>query len=346
LCNTNQCQNSRQRRFSRTRLDSGYEEDEPLLSNGKLSEGKHEESVDEAEEQSIDVDIVQTENPTTHTLPVQTQTETPSEVETITMLPSVKYEKVMGMEEKGLNAEKDLEKKKPCLSMKHKIIICSVITSIIIFALLMVIIFLLNQFNSPITSEDVFHDAAPKEQLPLFKVSEVIKCSNMCNNLYSNVSIINGWMACENDFVWLECHSGFRPSLADSLVCQDYKAEEEKLKCLPLPCLSSKTLTRSRTRELEDCGEEQVLLLAGGTNADEVLTSEISMYPSSPNLELCLPSLPLPLRWGALGLLGSTLLLCGGEDSTEQPRSSCWSLDNRSNATARWRLHSNMTRWD
>ena len=117
------------------------------------------------------------------------------------------------------------------------------------------------------------------------------------------------------------------------------------IECLPLPCLAPKMeRTYSIKKDTDNCGQEQVLFLAGGASVDDELTNDVSIFPTISSLIQCLPPIPIPLRWGALGLLGSTLHLCGGEDATQQPQSSCWSLSNRDAASAKWRLHNNMTR--
>ena len=145
--------------------------------------------------------------------------------------------------------------------------------------------------------------------------------------------------------IWLECQTGFNPSLKGSVNCEDLYSEANKLQCHHTPCVSTNILGKGRRQiETEDCEQEEVLLITGGADFEDRLTTSISVYPPDPTQQSCLPSLPIPLRWGALGLLGSTLLLCGGEDATEQPNSLCWSLDNRSSATAKWRVHSNMSR--
>ena len=172
-----------------------------------------------------------------------------------------------------------------------------------------------------------------EEDLPSFP-----HCLKTCTDVYQNITITNGWLHCENDRIRLECHMNHRPNVMDFYNCQDFKEDLAGLECLPISCRSVK-----RFGQTEECEEETVLLVAGGKTFDENLSRTISIYPYFKNLDQCLPPLPLPLRWGAIGKLGSTLHICGGEDGAEQPQSSCWVLDNQSQETAIWRHHRNMT---
>ena len=125
-----------------------------------------------------------------------------------------------------------------------------------------------------------------------------------------------------------------------------FQIRRKELQCLPIPCMSAKTFENNMQKDANGCGKEHVLLLAGGKDVNGLVVNDVSQYPLSLSSDKCIPPIPLPLRWGSLGLLGSTLLLCGGEGANEQPTSLCWSLDNRSLATARWRHHSNICRWE
>ena len=88
--------------------------------------------------------------------------------------------------------------------------------------------------------------------------------------------------------------------------------------------------------------QENVLLMAGGEEEGK-LVRKVDIFPSS-NYSSCLPNLPKPLKWGSLGLLGETLLLCGGQNGAEQPTQACWALDKEKKESAQWKPHNNLTR--
>merc|ERR1711915_396862 len=107
------------------------------------------------------------------------------------------------------------------------------------------------------------------------------------------------------------------------------------------PCMSVKSEEFASNER--DCEQSDFLVSAGGYSPDQSLSKLVTTLPSSPQTSNCIPELPVALRWGALGLLGSTLYLCGGEDVTQQPQSYCWSLSNRNSEVAEWRRHINIT---
>jgi hypothetical protein len=336
-------QNNLQQHLSRKRLDSGYEEqeeDQLLANRSTLSERHTENQLAPDKLGSIDEKAVQTMDQSSHLHAAQTHSVT----ETEDMAGNKTYHKLLN-NEKVPDGENPSARGKQCLNkMKLRILLFSFLASALVLAILLILL-LANQFKSPIVDVELSEHEASKEPGPILQVSEFMHCSKMCTNMYKNITIGNGWIDCENERIWLECQNGFRPSIGDSFVCQDFKIEDSMLECLPLPCLSPKMeRTYSIKKDTDDCGQEQVLILAGGASVDDELTNDVSVYPSTSSPIQCLPPIPIPLRWGTLGLLGSTLHLCGGEDDTQQPQSSCWSLSNRDAASAKWRLHNNMTR--
>ena len=115
--------------------------------------------------------------------------------------------------------------------------------------------------------------------------------------------------------------------------------EQQELKCLP-----NANPKKSKKTDNYILRNTNVMLVAGGKNKSGNIVNDVSLYPFTPHLSQCLPALPVALRWGALGLLGSSLLLCGGEGHNEHPTSSCWTIDNTSAETAKWRHHGVMKR--
>ena len=92
-----------------------------------------------------------------------------------------------------------------------------------------------------------------------------------------------------------------------------------------LKSYQTQTLKTAETSE-----ETEILLIGGETEAGEltrrVLVHNQSKYPG------CLPDLPRPIKWGVGGLVGSSLVVCGGEGTNQQPLSSCLLLD----TSGRW----------
>ena len=229
-------QNSLQQHSTRKRLDSGYEEQEEdhLLANRcTLSERhtEHQLPVDKLE--SIDEKAVQTMDQSSHLHAAQTPSVSGTDNMTENMTGNKTYHKLPN-DEKGLDGENQ------CLT-KNKLRI--LLFSLLAFALVLVIMLILlltNQFQSPIAVVEFSDQAESKEPGPILQVSEFMHCSKMCTNMYENVTIGKGWIDCENDRIWLECQNGFRPSNEDSFACQDFKMEDTMLECLPFPCLSPK----------------------------------------------------------------------------------------------------------
>ena len=155
-----------------------------------------------------------------------------------------------------------------------------------------------------------------------------LECSSNCSEALMSTIINNGWLHCEGDFVRLECYKGYYPSFEDSFDCQILNHTSYHLNCL-----------------VENEVEEEILLMFGGDDEKGILSKAATIFPHDDILAECLPSLPVALKWGAIGLIGSSLLICGGEDMVEQPQSMCWILDNRSHRTSRWRQNQNLTRY-
>jgi hypothetical protein len=98
------------------------------------------------------------------------------------------------------------------------------IASALILAIVLLILLLTNQLNTTVSRVEASTNEEFKEPVHTLQVTEFIHCSKRCFEMYENVTTENGWMECENIFIWLECHRGFIPSAEESFVCQDFNA--------------------------------------------------------------------------------------------------------------------------
>ena len=115
---TDQSKNIQQQSLSRNRLDSGYEEEDPLLSNGSFPERKQESVKHDMTNGSIDRETVQTMSQSSNT-PV-TQTPCKSELQSKAMQPSRKYEKLPRIDEKDLEEETSLKSNRKCQQINQQ----------------------------------------------------------------------------------------------------------------------------------------------------------------------------------------------------------------------------------
>ena len=83
--------------------------------------------------------------------------------------------------------------------------------------------------------------------------------------------------------------------------------------------LQSYQLQKLRT---EETVEESEILLIGGESEDRDLSGRVLVY-NQRKYSHCLPDLPRSIKWGVGGLVGSGLVVCGGEMTNQQPVSSC-----------------------
>ena len=98
-----------------------------------------------------------------------------------------------------------------------------------------------------------------------------------------------------------------------------------------LPRLSPKSLDSSVGLD------QEFVVLAGGEQGGQ-LVNTVEIFPPSTGLD-CIPALPVPLKLGSLGLVAGQLLLCGGQNSANQPVRNCWRLDK----TAGWEVVDSLT---
>jgi len=162
---------------------------------------------------------------------------------------------------------------------------------------------------------------------------KIMQCSNECHSFISTISILNGHLFCVRDIVHVECENDFEPESEISIECERLHESLDLLQCTKM------IWSKPRIYPNEP---SNVLILAGGEEEGK-LVNKVEVFPSS-HYSSCLPNLPIPLKWGSMGMLGETLLLCGGQNAAEQPTQDCWTLDNRRNETAEWRPHINLTR--
>ena len=85
--------------------------------------------------------------------------------------------------------------------------------------------------------------------------------------------------------------------------------------------------------------EETELLLIGGESEARELSRRVEVY-NRREYSHCLPDLPRSIKWGVGGLVGSSLVVCGGEMANQQPVSSCHLLSNSRLWTKYQPLHS------
>ena len=116
-----------------------------------------------------------------------------------------------------------------------------------------------------------------------------------------------------------------------SVDCNKFPEKLDSLQC-------TKRLWSKHETEFQN--HPDVLIVAGGEEEDKMVNT-VEVFPPSPESS-CLPNLPKALKWGAMGMLGETLLLCGGQNEAEQPSQACWTLDNK---TAQWKPQNNLTRY-
>ena len=129
------------------------------------------------------------------------------------------------------------------------------------------------------------------------------------------LSVANGQITCRNNTFQVECRPGFQLERYFSWDCERQKKENlKKIKCLPTKC---------KDREEADC-ETGVLILAGGEYKG-ILSDSIETFPFYSSCQL--PKLPQPLKWASFAFMGNSLVVCGGQNSSEQPSRNCWALD-------------------
>ena len=87
--------------------------------------------------------------------------------------------------------------------------------------------------------------------------------------------------------------------------------------------------------------EGSVLVLARGEMASGLVEyvevhAESRMY--SEQYSNCLPNLPKKLRWGNMGLVEDSLMVCGGQNELQETGSTdCWIINPE---TRKWQRHS------
>ena len=140
-----------------------------------------------------------------------------------------------------------------------------------------------------------------------------LDCFNKSKRL---LSITNGRASCDNNIIHLECEPGFESETELSVTCENLNQMRKPIKCLPS--------SRCKDQNQSGCGAD-VLLLAGGEVNGKLLDT-LETFPMSA-FSGCLPPLPHPLKWGSLAFMQNSLILCGGENSAEQPSKSCWILE-------------------
>ena len=131
------------------------------------------------------------------------------------------------------------------------------------------------------------------------------------------LSVTNGRAACRDNVIQVECEPGFDVDTRLSVTCEDLDQTVKPVQCLP----SSRCKVKNSGGV---CGPD-ILLIAGG-EFDGDLVDTIETFPLSA-YSACLPPLPRPLKWASLAFLGNSLILCGGENSAEQPSKRCWVLE-------------------
>ena len=153
-----------------------------------------------------------------------------------------------------------------------------------------------------------------------------LHCFNKSKRL---LSVTNGRAACDNNTIHLECEPGFEAETELSVTCEELDQRRNPIQCLPA--------SRCKDQKQSGCAAD-LLLLAGG-ELDGQLLDTLETFPMSA-YSGCLPRLPQPLKWGSLAFLENSLILCGGENSAEQPSKSCWALE----TGIRWRWFGDLAR--
>jgi hypothetical protein len=144
---------------------------------------------------------------------------------------------------------------------------------------------------------------------------------------------------------FLDCHNEDAQNLFDEFGVPH--STQCSLKCnagFSLTGSSDLTCNRQGLWTSGKC-EETILVIAGGETDGEIVdTVEVhanaKMY--SDHYSSCLPSLPMKVQWGNIGLVEDELLVCGGmteEQGTGSPE--CWRI---STNTGVWRQHIKLTR--
>ena len=261
--NTPQFQIYGQRRFSRKRNDSGYEDDDALPANGMVFE----EITENEKEENAKLN----ENSLCNAVGNMDETER--------MLETENHQK---QNDKGkTDVEKSWNDNKFC-SIKKSLIGFSII---LVFSGLILLTLWFTQWKTASKSEEDFVN----QTYFLISPTPITPCSKEC----TNSSIANGWLECVNDTIWIECYRGFKSS-KDSFLCQNIEVELKDLKCQPI--IAAPKRKRGNQQKIE--ASSDVLLLAGGKDQSGNIVSDISIYPLSSSLSQCLPHLPVSLRWG------------------------------------------------
>ena len=89
--------------------------------------------------------------------------------------------------------------------------------------------------------------------------------------------------------------------------------------------------------------DEEVLIIAGGEKHGS-LVNTVEVFPQS-YYSSCLPNLPEEVKWGSMGMLGHSLMVCGGQNMAEHPSRECWILDSQSKGILSWTHHSRLIRY-
>ena len=240
-----QSQINRQRKFSRKRNDSGYEEENALPWNGmsfeEISENKIEENVETLKEN-------------------QPTTAMGNIVEREPLLDNNNDKQNTQTDMAEYDAEITLETKNHSSAFRKKLF-AGVILSIFILLIVCIVALWFTQLKL---------ESVTKNYPDLERVPEIVPCLKECTNL----SISNGWFDCENDTAWLEFHSGFKSSKY-SLPCRDIKMENQKLKCRQ---------DANPKKRNDIVRNSNVMLVAGGIDKSGNIVSDVSLYPFSPHL--------------------------------------------------------------
>ena len=299
----------------RSRLDSGFDDDPTIV----VADAKFDETIlfnkvpeEEEEEESTERDVFTPKELRMDLTQIDSkECDTDDEVGISSGQPMITSDKKFDFGQAS-NLSQMLGAKQPCNM---------VLIVLVVFLLLGMVALLIVHFSAT-KNEDSQEENNSTAMLALRHMRtpsapSFFQCPLDCFNKSKRLlSITNGRASCNNNVIHLECEPGFEAETELSVTCENLNQRRKLIKCLP----SSKCKDQNQS----GCGAD-VLLLAGGELDGELLDT-LETFPMSA-YSRCLPPLPHPLKWGSLAFMENSLVLCGGENSAEQPSKSCWALE-------------------